>query len=421
MKEAFLHYLWRHSRMRSLPLKTTDGEQIRIKSPGFRNDNSGPDILEARLTIGEQEWVGAVEFHIRSSEWNGHGHASDPAYKNVILHVVWEHDGRPEGHAMPHLELKGLGFDQLRDTWQTLEGSLDHIPCRQLHQKVDPAIPGLWLPRVAAERLESRFSWFEERLLQTKGNWNEVLYQRVARAFGVSLNQEPFEQLARKLPLQLMVQQDDLTTAEALAFGLANLLPEHPHDAYARTLFKAYAYEAKKRDLEPMDPGQWKFMRMRPANFPTVRISQWVHLWKKQPDLLETLKAEAGLEEVIALFRVAASAYWQDHFRFDAPSDGKAEAVVGRSFAEGIVMNAVIPFLFFYGARQHKEELKERALAWLAGLPAEENKITRMYRDLGVVPTRALDSQALLTLKERYCDRRNCLNCGFGTHLLGNL
>jgi hypothetical protein len=416
--ESFLHYCWRHSHLRHLKLTTTDGEDVCIVAPGYRNTNSGPDILDARVQVGSQLWVGAVEFHVQSSQWDAHGHTGDPAYNNVILHVVWEHDRCPSSQTMPHLALQGKGFESFLEAYDRMQSSLDHLPCTVLGTPKSPLdVPG-WLTRVSVERLESRFLQLQEDLARHNNHWPSLFYSRISRYYGVPINKEPFEQLSWNLPLNRLAATNDPIEAEALAYGMAGLLPTIPTDDYTHSLVQVFAFARTKWALEPMPPGQWKWMRTRPANFPTRRISQWVALWQNNPKWIALLLDSQRLEDVLHLFRSDASPYWINHYRFGVPVAEEVPTRAGLDFARQLVLNAVIPLLFFYGRTLKREVWSDRALEWLAALPAEENAVTRLFHAIGIHPGDALESQALLSLRENYCAKRNCLNCGFGIQML---
>jgi hypothetical protein len=416
--ESFLHHCWRHSHLRHLKLTTTDGEPVVIVSPGYRNTNSGPDILNARVKVGDQLWVGAVEFHVYSSQWDAHGHTGDPAYNSVILHVVWEHDRMPQAQPMAHLELRNKGFEAMLNQVDHLKASLEHLPCTVFQSKISThEVPG-WLTRVAVERLESRFQDLQADLARSQGHWPDVFYHRISRYYGVPINKEPFEQLSWHVPWTALRAAHTQVEAEALAYGMAHMLPQHPTDPYASQLKEIFDFEQTKRGWQPMEPGQWKWMRTRPANFPTRRISQWAALWHREPGWIAAILESEQLSDVLSLFRTEASPYWAHHYRFGALVEEVLPLKAGVDFAQQLVVNAVIPLLFFYGRTLKREVWSDRALEWLSSLPAESNKVTRLFAAIGVEPADALESQGLLSLREHYCTKRNCLNCGFGIYML---
>jgi len=422
MQEDFLHYLWRLKRFDISDLKTTQGEALEIRRAGQLNPHAGPDFTDARIRIGDTLWAGNVEMHLLASDWRRHGHQDDEAYANVILHVVLEEDEpilRPDGQRLPCLELKKRVPRGLAGIYAKLMHSEYWIPCQPQFSTTAGLTRQLWLDRLLVERLEEKTAAIHRSLQQQGGDWEATFYQYLARNFGVRVNAEPFEQLARSLPLQLLLKhRQQLFQLEALLFGQSGLLTNDWLDAYPRRLRKEYQHLAGLYGLSPMPAASWKFLRLRPAGFPTVRIAQFATLLHQTGHLFSKVLAARNIREVENMFEVRLSNYWKNHYVFDKESPSRPKAL-GRSAVHLLIINAIVPFLFLYGAERREERLQQRALRLLEEVPAENNQVIRHWRALGMDPRSAYQSQALLQLKKRYCARHRCLQCAIGHAILG--
>lgn len=424
MNEDFLQYLWKTRCFDHHYLITTEGEPVEIIRQGMHNRDSGPDFFNARIRIGETLWAGNVEVHLRASDWKRHRHDDDEAYQNVILHVVYEADEplyRSSGELIPTLELNGRIDLKLYDKYQELRRSRGWIPCAKQLAGVDSLTLTGWLGRMMVERLETRSETILQQLHQNNFNWDECFYRHLARYFGMKVNADPFEWLAASLPYQILAKHaDHVNQVEALVFGQAGLLPEKDGDEYARRLQKEYRFLRRKYQLSPLSPSHWKFMRMRPVNFPTVRLAQFASLMMRSPRLFRACLEARGPEELVALFSVRTSPYWHYHYRFGMPAERRTKSL-GLLSVRTLIINTVAPFLFVYGRRTGDESYCERALDILTSLEPEVNVITEGWKMHGIVAASAFESQALLQLKKQYCDRKLCLDCGIGCSLLKNV
>lgn len=421
MRESFLHFLWRTRRFNAQNLLTTQVQSIEIQVLGEQNTNAGPDFFNARLRIGDTNWAGNVEMHLRSSEWHTHGHSNDPAYDNVILHVVLEEDQpilRSNGERIPCLELKGRIPPKLLENYERLEHEQAWIPCEHFFQKVPEIVRLNWLDRLLVERLELKTNAIAEALKATNNHWEEAFYRMIARNFGLKVNMEPFEALARSLPLlTLSKHKSSLLQVEALIFGQAGFLAENQVDDWPKELAREYQHLAHKHGLSPLPLNQWKFLRLRPANFPTVRLAQFAALIHQSAHLFSKIMEARNLRELENLFQVQPSLYWKNHFQFNKPSIHR-DKPLGRDFIHLLVINTIVPFLFHYGKSKDLEEPQKRALALLEELPPESNVILEGWSVLGVNARNAFQTQALIHLKTRYCDQKRCLECAIGTSIL---
>lgn len=421
MKEDFLHYVWRLQRFNQSLLQTTEGENIQLLAIGEHNKNAGPDFLNARLRIGTTLWAGNIEIHLRASEWLNHQHQHDPAYDNVILHVVLEEDQliyRPNQERIPCLELRNRIDLKLSKNYLRLLQQETWIPCQSQLASVSTISKKLWLDRLMVERLEQKTQQLQEILSQTNNDWEESFYRLLARSFGLQVNPQPFEQLARSLSLTLLRRhKNNLRQIEALFFGQAGMLQDNFADQYPNQLKKEYDFLRRKYRLAPMPKSAWKFLRLRPANFPTIRIAQLAMLIYQSSHLLSKVLAVQNIPEIENMFDRRVSPYWQKHYLFDKISP-KRNKTLGKSTIHLLVINTLAPFLFYYGQQQGDEKHQDQALRLLEAIKPEQNHIIKQWKKLGLKPESAYQSQALLQLKKHYCDARQCLNCAIGHQIL---
>ena len=421
MTEDFLHYIWKYKLYDSAQLITEDGETIQVQKQGEHNTNSGPDFFNAKLKIGKTTWAGNVEIHIKSSAWIEHKHDKDKAYDNVILHVVYDNDKQIKlrnGEIIPALELKGKFDSGLYKKYEQLQKSKDWIPCAKQIKAVDPFTLSAWQDRLLVERLERRSDAIEKSLALNKNNWEETFYQHIARSFGFKVNNDPFELLARALPLNILVKhKSSQFQIEALLFGQAGLLDKKFTDTYPQYLQTEYNFLKKKYDLKPIDAHLWKFARMRPVNFPTIRIAQFAELIFKSVHLFSKILEVQNVKQLYQLLEVETSEYWQTHYTFDKKSAKKSKSL-GHLGIESITINTILPFLFVYGKSRADEKFCDRALSLLEQIPAEKNSIIENWKKLGVKSSSAYQTQALLQLKNEYCSNIRCLDCAVGHKIL---
>lgn len=420
MNEEFLYYLWIYY----LPGKRftgTNAETIVIDNPGRKNTDSGPDFFNGRIRINKTIWAGNIEIHVKASDWLQHGHQNDVAYDNIVLHVVYEADisiKRKNGNLIPTLELKGKFDENIFRKYQRFVLSDQWIACQYDISRVNHFELMNWLYRLSVERLEEKSELIQKNLNKSRSDFNEVFYIHLMRSFGFKTNSEAFEQLGRSLPYLILTKHKaSLMQIEALLFGQAGLLRGDFKDDYPNLLKTEYKFLAQKYSLRPLNAGIWKFMRMRPANFPSIRMAQFAQIFYHSSGLIHKILEAERLPDVIDLFRATASTYWQNHFRFDHLSPSFAKAL-GKSSIHLILINTIIPFVFVYGQYIQDERLKEKALNWMTVLPAERNSIINHYYKLGIVARNAMQSQALIQLKNVYCNKKKCLHCNIGHQLL---
>ena len=415
MREEFLYYLW-ENRLTDKDLKTAEGEAVEVVVTGYRNTDSGPDFLEAKIQIGDKLWVGHVEIHVKSSDWNRHGHQNDKAYQNVILHVVYEND--IQVNDIPTLELKGHFDETLFAQYQKFISSKGWIPCEKNIAQVPVFTRLSWLDRMAVERLESKSGTVNKILEANQFDWEDALYKLLMRYFGLKVNNEAFEYLSNILPFKTLLKHaDNLLQVEAMLMGCAGFLEDNFTEEYPLLLKREFGVMKVKFNLLNMPAERWRFMRMRPSNFPTIRLAQMAQLIHKNGCLLSKIKAAKNTVEVKALFDVEASEYWETHWRFSVSTESKPKHL-GETTADVLIINAVAPLLFCYGKLHKDESVCETALQFLEDTEAEDNAIIRHYASCGITAENAMQTQALLHLYSYFCKRKRCIECRVGNVLL---
>ena len=428
MREEFLYYIW-ENRLTDKDLKTKEGESVEVVTTGYRNTDSGPDFMEAKIQIGDKLWAGHVEIHVKSSDWNRHGHQNDKAYKNVILHVVYEDD--LQVNDIPTLELKGHFDESLFAQYQKLIASKNWIPCENSIAKVPVFTRLSWLDRMAVERLESKSGAVTKLLEANQFDWEDALYKLLMRYFGLKVNNEAFEYLANILPFKTLLKHaDNLLQVEAMLMGCAGFLEDEFTEDYPLLLKREFAVMKAKFNLLTMPDERWKFMRMRPSNFPTIRLAQMAQLIHKNGCLFSKIKAAKDTTEAKALFDVATSEYWETHWRFEtrlpnppAPlkrgnQSSRKPKHLGETTADVLIINAVAPLLFCYGKLHKDDSYCETALQFLEDTEAEDNAVIRHFAQCGITAENAMQTQALLHLYSCFCKRKRCLECRIGNVLL---
>ncbi|MCU0432597.1 MAG: DUF2851 family protein [Bacteroidia bacterium] len=424
MTEDYLHYVWKTRQYNSSHLITSHGEPVQVLDPGKHNKDSGPDFSDARLIIGTQFWAGNVEIHLKASDWLRHGHQFDAAYKNIVLHVVYEDDSGKNGirQLMPSasqtLALQGRLEEGLYARYQRFLNEQKWVPCASDLAAVPGIISVGLLGRMMAERMAVKMQHIKQELELTGMDWEQSFYRFLLRSFGTRVNAEPFSWLARTLPWCLLARKhDQLPVLEALLLGQAGLLPDIAPDKYCRTLSQTYQSLCKLHNLQPQPGHNWKHSRLRPANFPAVRLAQLAALIHKTPRLFHKMLSCQSPAEALSLLDVTPSAYWRNHF-MPGVKAAVSDKKLGAQMQQLVLINVVIPFMFARGVMHDDDLLREKALNWLDELAPEQNTLIRNYQQHGLKATNASESQALIHLHKNYCMHKNCLNCTIGRYLL---
>ncbi|RZK81151.1 MAG: DUF2851 family protein [Pedobacter sp.] len=422
LSENFLFFIWQYRLFDSTSISCTNGQSLRIIHPGVINKHAGPDFTEAKVIIDGTTWVGNVEIHIKSSDWLLHKHHQNSAYESVILHVVYEDDHSAvtkSERCIATLVLKGSFSEAMLFTYASMLNSACYFPCKAQISQVDHIAMKSFLSRMLVERYEQKTAEVFQVLNRYKGDWNETFYYFLARNFGFKVNALPFELTAGSLPYQVLVKhhQNALQT-EALLFGQAGFLEQHVEGAYPLGLQKEYQFLKHKYKLKPIEVSVWKFLRMRPMNFPTVRLAQFAALQQMAMHLFSKIIEEPNLNTINRLFEnLPTNEYWTTHYHF-GKSTKMGDRRLGAKSIENIMINTVCLFLFAYGKYADQEELIDRAMDFLEQIPAERNSIVTQYIESGVVVDSAFCSQSVLQLNKYYCGQKKCLNCGIGINLL---
>jgi len=396
MTEEFLQFVWK-MRLLDNNLTINSGEAMEILHPGQLNNDAGPDFTNARIRIGDTLWAGNVEIHVNASDWYAHKHASDHKYDNIILHVVYHDDlevTRQNGEVIPVLLLKGRFDETLFRKYRDLMENLNWVPCQRNLEDTETLAARAMTERALIYRLERKTDYLSRLLNVSRNNWEETLYRMLARNFGFKTNAEPFEQLAASLPYLVIARhRSDLFQLEALLYGQAGMLQHDFRDEYPVSLKREYMFLQKKWGLEPVGGHLWKYLRMRPANFPSVRISQFARLMFDSDRLFARITDAEDVKEVDDMLDITASEYWDEHYVFDKLAPRRVKLLGERSRLL-ILINTVIPFMFYYGRITGKENLVDRSLHFLETLPPENNKVIRKWTELGLACESAFDSQA---------------------------
>ena len=420
MKEDFLHHLWKFKKFDTLNLKTFNGEEITIINVGQYLELSGPDFFNAQISIGNQKWAGNVEIHLKSSDWYVHHHERDEAYENVILHVVWEHDTeifRKNNSEIPVLELKKYVDAETIVNYQSLIAPKSWVFCEKQLNEIPQFVLKNWQERLFFERLERKSNPIFELLEQTNQDWEAVLFCLLAKNFGLNTNGEIFLKIAQSIPFSIIRKESfEVENLEALLLGTAGLLDLEKEDNYFQDLKFRYFYLLHKYQLEKKIIEPVQFFKHRPDNFPTIRLSQLANLYHNQQNLFSKICTSTSIQHIYETLNVSASNYWQNHYQFDKESPKKMKTL-SKSFIDLIVINTIIPLQFAYAKSQGKEILED-LISLLNEVASEKNAIIDKFNSLGILSKNAFESQAMLQLKNEYCNKSRCLDCAVGMELL---
>ena len=423
--EALLHYCWKHKLFPLEPLMTTDRQLVEVIDPGLHNQHAGPDFFNAKVKVNDTLWVGNVEIHDKASDWYLHGHDRDAAYDNVVLHVCGTVDAivrTHQGRSLPQMQL--CVPTHVAEHYQELITIDRYPPCYKIIPDLTRLMVHSWMNALQTERLEQKTEAIRQRAALCGGSWEDAYFVTLARNYGFGVNGDAFEAWANSIPLHAVDHhRDDLFQIEAIFLGQAGLLdigtvPERYredalNEGYFAKMRNEYLYLQHKFGLQPIDGKMWKFLRMRPQNFPHIRISQLACLYHSRRAGLSQLVACETLEAMERVLSTNVSPYWQTHYVFGSESPKSAKHMSTHSL-QLLMINTAIPMLFAYGRYRGDESLCDRAFTLLEQLGPENNNIVRMWQECGLDVQNAGDSQALIQLKKQYCDRKDCLHCRIG-------
>ena len=417
--EQLLHYVWKHKIFPLKELKTTTGQQVEVIDTGLANTDAGPDFFNAKLKLDGVLWIGNIEIHERSSDWFKHGHHADAGYNSVILHIASEIDteiSRSNGERIPQIQL--ICPEAVRTNYKELLETDSYPPCYRIIPSLSPFTAHSWMSALQMERFEQKATLLNERLKRCQGNWEDAFFITLARNFGFGLNGDAFETWAHRLPFRAVDKhRNDLFQIEAIFFGQAGILEDSDGDGYYLRLKKEYTYLQHKFGLIPMDASLWRFLRLRPANFPHIRIAQLACLYHRAYGLLSRIMETETLQGVRDILKGGTSEYWLTHYTFGGSSPSRPKTLSNTSL-DLLIINTVVTFLYAYGLHKGNRVLCARAGSFLEELKAENNYITRMWEQYGMKASNAADSQALIQLKKEYCDKKKCLYCRIGYEYL---
>jgi hypothetical protein len=423
-KEDFLHYIWKFQYFNKSDAPTQQGESVTILDPGYVNLHAGPDFTQAKILLNEVEWHGHVEIHYKASDWTQHQHQKDPAYNNVILHVVWENDTssfRQDGSLLPVLVLKGRVKKSLIDRYSTLLKNIDFIPCAASFPHIDDIYVASMVERSIVERLESKSEEILGMYEATKNNWEETAYRWLGKCYGFKVNSDAFLKLCEVLPYSLLKKyRHNATQLEALVFGCTGFLEEDMPSNYHQTLQNEFQHLRQKHaPLSLLGKSEWKFLRLRPANFPTLRLAQFSSFHHSVSSLFDLIFSTSLPQPFLDHCTRPIHSFWKDHYLFDKPSyKSRMEPHLGMSSAENILMNGWLPLRFAYAHFHHNTEWKNQILDTFRMIKAEKNSILEKYSALGASIPTAYEAQAFLQLHRYYCSKRKCLSCQIGHQIM---
>jgi len=423
MNEALLHTIWKYKLLGQNQFIGSNQEHIEIISIGEHNQDSGPDFFNAKIKINDIVLAGNVEIHIKTSDWLKHNHQLDKAYDNIVLHVVYEHDKelpQNEKFNVSVLELKGYIKPALLEQYSLLQLSKQVVPCGKSITSVPDIIWKTWLDRLAISRIEQKTKYIEHLFEYCKNNHEDALYLLLCRNFGFKINNDAFELLGKSLSYTTLKKYaDNPVQIEALLFGTAGLLDELFTDKYPKQLQNEFEFLKHKHQIIPIKKELWKFSKTRPVNFPTIRIAQLANLINQQQSLYHLIEQKPDLKKLQTYFDIEPNNYWNSHFKFDVESE-KSSKQFGETAFQNVVINTIIPYLFFMSKHNTNNDFVEYALDLLAQLPAEINTKTKEFIKLGIKSENALESQAQIYLLDNLCSKKACLRCNVAEFLLKN-
>ncbi len=420
MNEDFLHYIWQH-KLYTPDLRSDDNLAIEVIHPGIKNSNGGPDFFNAKIKIDGTLWAGNVEIHQDENEWYHHKHHLDASYDNVILHVVEKKADTTLNSKNRKIPVCSLSIPKrYRQRYLELHNNQSWIACAQSIGNIDNFRLKQWLERMLIERLEEKSQLVNNLLKTTNHNWDQVFFIMLARSFGFGLNGLPFELMARQTPLNVLLKHADKPfQLEALLYGQSGFLKGFIQtDEYAVSLKKEYDFLSHKYELTPIDKSLWKFLRLRPVNFPTIRIAQLASLLHKTKGRFDQFFTLENSKSLLEALNVGTSEYWTSHYRLGKESAKISTKTLGKPSKQRLIYNTIIPYLFIYASKHKDEQQKEKIIDYLYQQPAENNKTLEKWAELGQAPENEAQAQALLYLKSNYCDQKKCLNCHIGHEVL---
>lgn len=416
MTEKLLQYLWNYKVFKYFDFKDIEGNPVEIIQFGKWNKDAGPDFLDSKIKINGLVLAGNIELHIRSSDWIFHNHSQDPNYQNIILHVVFQHDieiSQLSDQKVPTLELKHYIDENIIWKYERLINGNQFIACESIFSK--DKIPVNFHEGNILKKLEEKSAEFEQSLVLYKNNFEAVLFHSLSYSFGLKVNAYIFRQIAESVDYGIInkIRQNPLQL-EALLFGISGWLTS-PEDGQMKIWKREFDFLKAKFKLSDLifHP---KFLRLRPPNFPTIRLSQLADLYRQQNLFSKIMEAE-HIDELYDIFKsVKASEYWDCHFNFGTISKVQPKTLT-KGFIDLIILNTILPLKYVYH-KYHSEEIVDKIIDLYQNIPAEKNSLIQSWKDLGISVTNAMESQSLIYHYKNSCDEKNCLTCSIGFKLL---
>ncbi len=421
MKEDFLHYVWKYQKFNVQKLTATNGANLVIVKVGEHNFNSGPDFFNAQVSIGDQLWAGNVEIHKQSSDWYAHQHEKNKNYDNVILHVVWEYNAdifRKDNSTIPTFELKAIVEESVLKNYRHLFSKKQQwINCENDFPKMDSILLDNWLDRLFLERLQHKSLWFEKELKSSNNHWEELLFKLLCKNFGLKVNGESFFSIAQSIDYSIIKKcSSEKLEIEAILFGQAGFFESNNRDSYFELLKDKYLYLSQKFSINNKAVNCPKYFRLRPSNFPTIRLSQLAVLLSEKQSLFSRIMEVNSLEDYYTIFKISANEYWDTHYNFGVSSTKKKKSLT-KKFIDLLLINTIIPLKFIY-ANFLGKDVSEEIMNLASSIPIEENSIIKKFNQLRPAYKNSLQSQGLLQLKNEYCNKYKCLQCTVGNSIL---
>jgi len=422
--ESFVSFIWQHCYFDTAQLTTTSNEKVLIKHPGYLNMHAGPDFFESKIKIGDINWIGCIEIHVNSSQWKTHDHSSNPDYNKVILHVVWKHDMnvyRNDNSPIPTLEIHDKVSSEVLDTYSKLMYCSTNFPCQPHLLNIKSISILSMIEKSTIERLEKKARDILKVFNDAGKNWEETAYRILAKNFGFKVNQENMYLMAKLLPHSILSKHRESSfQLEALLFGMAGFL-EKSQDSYSEKLKYEYKYLSRKYDLNSnfLQRYQWKFLRLRPQNFPTIRLAQLAALIGKMDKIFSNIVEYNSIKSIMNLLKIKQSEYWIEHYDFGKKCKKRLSGI-GTGSIRNILTNSFVPVLSAYAKSVNNENYMTKAIDILEAIPSENNHITRKWLHIGLKPINSFESQGLIELSNSYCCKKKCLNCNIGTEILLN-
>ncbi len=422
MQEEFLHHIWQFQRLDTCSLRTTQGDELQVVKPGSYLKSSGPDFFNAQLIIGDQKWAGNIEVHSKSSDWYLHNHQEDDNYNNVILHVVWENDVdvfRKDNSIIPVLELSQFISKELLFKYSKLKQQKSWISCENDIQNISEFVLKNWQERLYFERLEKKSEGIQQMLEFAKNDWEAVFFCFLAKNFGLNINDDVFFQMAKSIPFEIIRKEGfNSENLEALFYGSLNMLTSNHEDTYCKDLYSHWEYIKQKYNLEIAIHRQVEFFKLRPDNFPTIRLAQLARLYSLHQNLFSKVIEASTIDELYGLFAISVNNYWEYHYQFDKLSP-KKKKTFSKSFIDLLIINTIVPFKFLYDRTLGKDTFED-CIKIIQEIKPEKNVVIEKFKAVGVKSENAFQTQSLLHLKKVYCDLGKCLKCSIGIELLKN-